>query len=77
MLVILDGWGLAPAGPANAVSVAKTPNFDFLWSDCAIQSDITNNLYLPLFFDRVVRVGRGEGPKDDGIARVLRTVTRQ
>ena len=27
-LVILDGWGHAPDGPANAVSLAKTPNFD-------------------------------------------------
>jgi 2,3-bisphosphoglycerate-independent phosphoglycerate mutase len=32
LLIILDGWGLAPAGPANAESLAKTPNFDFLWS---------------------------------------------
>jgi len=32
MLVILDGWGLANASASNAVSVAKTPNFDLLWS---------------------------------------------
>jgi len=32
MLVILDGWGLAPASSTNAQSVAKTPSFDFLWS---------------------------------------------
>src|SRR5262245_38934782 len=31
-LVILDGWGLAPAGPGNAVSQADTPNFDELWA---------------------------------------------
>src|SRR5262245_63518625 len=31
-LVILDGWGLAPYGPGNAVSQASTPNFDQLWS---------------------------------------------
>jgi 2,3-bisphosphoglycerate-independent phosphoglycerate mutase len=31
-LVILDGWGLAPAGPGNAVSLADTPVFDGLWS---------------------------------------------
>jgi 2,3-bisphosphoglycerate-independent phosphoglycerate mutase len=31
-LVILDGWGLAPAGPGNAVSLAKTPVFDDLWA---------------------------------------------
>lgn len=32
MLVILDGWGLAPASATNSVSVANTPSFDFLWS---------------------------------------------
>jgi 2,3-bisphosphoglycerate-independent phosphoglycerate mutase len=30
-LVILDGWGCAPAGPGNAVELAETPNFDRLW----------------------------------------------
>jgi 2,3-bisphosphoglycerate-independent phosphoglycerate mutase len=30
-LVVLDGWGLAPPGPGNAVSQAQTPNFDELW----------------------------------------------
>jgi 2,3-bisphosphoglycerate-independent phosphoglycerate mutase len=30
-LIILDGWGLAPAGPGNAISLADTPNFDRLW----------------------------------------------
>jgi len=31
-LIILDGWGLAPAGPGNAVSLADTPVFDELWA---------------------------------------------
>ncbi len=31
-LVILDGWGLAPAGPGNAVELASTPVFDRLWN---------------------------------------------
>ena len=31
-LVILDGWGLAPAGPGNAVELADTPVFDSLWA---------------------------------------------
>jgi 2,3-bisphosphoglycerate-independent phosphoglycerate mutase len=31
-LVILDGWGLAPPGPGNAVSLADTPVFDDLWA---------------------------------------------
>ncbi len=32
VLIILDGWGLAPAGPGNAISLAKTPNFNKLWA---------------------------------------------
>jgi 2,3-bisphosphoglycerate-independent phosphoglycerate mutase len=31
-LVVLDGWGLAPDGPGNAVSLARTPVFDALWA---------------------------------------------
>ena len=31
-LVILDGWGLAPVGPGNAVELAVTPVFDELWA---------------------------------------------
>ncbi len=27
-LVILDGWGIAPEGPGNAVALAETPTFD-------------------------------------------------
>ena len=30
-LVVLDGWGLAPPGPGNAISQASTPTFDALW----------------------------------------------
>ena len=32
-LVVLDGWGLAPDGPGNAVSLARTPVFDELWGN--------------------------------------------
>jgi 2,3-bisphosphoglycerate-independent phosphoglycerate mutase len=31
VLIVLDGWGLAPEGPGNAVSLARTPVFDELW----------------------------------------------
>jgi 2,3-bisphosphoglycerate-independent phosphoglycerate mutase len=31
VLIVLDGWGIAPDGPGNAVSLAKTPVFDELW----------------------------------------------
>jgi 2,3-bisphosphoglycerate-independent phosphoglycerate mutase len=32
VLIVLDGWGLAPDGDGNAVSLARTPVFDELWS---------------------------------------------
>jgi 2,3-bisphosphoglycerate-independent phosphoglycerate mutase len=32
-LVVLDGWGLAEPGPGNAVSLARTPVFDGLWTE--------------------------------------------
>ncbi|MBD0317824.1 MAG: 2,3-bisphosphoglycerate-independent phosphoglycerate mutase [Thermoleophilia bacterium] len=31
-LVVLDGWGIAPSGPGNAVDLARTPVFDRLWA---------------------------------------------
>jgi 2,3-bisphosphoglycerate-independent phosphoglycerate mutase len=30
-LVVLDGWGIAPPGPGNAILLADTPVFDALW----------------------------------------------
>jgi 2,3-bisphosphoglycerate-independent phosphoglycerate mutase len=33
-LVVLDGWGLAPPGPGNAIELAETPVFDDLWTRC-------------------------------------------
>ncbi len=30
-LIVLDGWGLGPDGPGNAISLAATPVFDELW----------------------------------------------
>ncbi len=31
LLIILDGWGLAAAGDANAITQANTPHWDRLW----------------------------------------------
>jgi 2,3-bisphosphoglycerate-independent phosphoglycerate mutase len=32
-LVILDGWGIGPPGPGNAIELAETPVFDRLWRE--------------------------------------------
>ena len=32
VLVIMDGFGIAPAGPGNAITAAKTPNLDALFA---------------------------------------------
>ncbi|WP_291440151.1 2,3-bisphosphoglycerate-independent phosphoglycerate mutase [Desulfovibrio sp.] len=34
LLLILDGWGIAPPGPGNAPSIARTPNLDALTTRC-------------------------------------------
>jgi 2,3-bisphosphoglycerate-independent phosphoglycerate mutase len=31
VLIVIDGWGCAPDGPANAIALAKTPVMDRLW----------------------------------------------
>lgn len=35
LLLILDGWGIAPQGPANATDVANTPVLDNLLKTCS------------------------------------------
>jgi 2,3-bisphosphoglycerate-independent phosphoglycerate mutase len=32
-LIVLDGWGIAPPGPGNAIELADTPVFDRLWRE--------------------------------------------
>jgi len=34
ILLILDGWGLAPDGEGNLIAAAATPHFDELWDAC-------------------------------------------
>jgi 2,3-bisphosphoglycerate-independent phosphoglycerate mutase len=42
VLCILDGWGLAPAGPGNAPSLAATPCFDGLMATCPHATLVTH-----------------------------------
>ena len=42
VLCILDGWGLAPPGPGNAVALADTPVFDGLMRECPRATLVTH-----------------------------------
>lgn len=42
VLCILDGWGLAPAGPGNAVALAATPTYDKVMASCPHAQLITH-----------------------------------
>ncbi|MGH2353418.1 MAG: 2,3-bisphosphoglycerate-independent phosphoglycerate mutase [Chloroflexota bacterium] len=33
VLIILDGWGIAPPGPGNAITTARTPHLDGYWRE--------------------------------------------
>lgn len=43
LLVILDGWGVAPASPTNAVWLAQTPNMDRWWQTYPATTLIAHN----------------------------------
>lgn len=32
VLIVLDGWGVAPPSPGNAIEIANTPNMDKYWA---------------------------------------------
>ena len=48
MLLILDGFGIAKAGPANAITTADTPNLDKLWANCPNTQIQASGLYVGL-----------------------------
>ncbi len=43
VLVILDGWGIAPPGPGNAVHLANPACFNALWDKCPHSTLIASN----------------------------------
>ncbi|MHC4973499.1 MAG: 2,3-bisphosphoglycerate-independent phosphoglycerate mutase [Planctomycetota bacterium] len=47
-LIVLDGWGQAPAGPANCVHLAETPVVDRLDATCPRTTLVTSGLAVGL-----------------------------
>src|SRR5688500_15736313 len=33
VVIILDGWGIGPPGPGNAIALARTPHMDRYWAE--------------------------------------------
>jgi len=48
LLAILDGWGIAPEGPGNAVTLAKTPVLDNLFRVCPNATLLTSGEHVGL-----------------------------
>jgi 2,3-bisphosphoglycerate-independent phosphoglycerate mutase len=48
VLIVLDGWGLAPPGPGNAIATAHTPVFDQLWREYPTTSLTASGLAVGL-----------------------------
>jgi 2,3-bisphosphoglycerate-independent phosphoglycerate mutase len=48
VLCVLDGWGYRAERDANAVALARTPNFDRLWRDCPHSLLRTDGAYVGL-----------------------------
>lgn len=38
ILLVLDGWGLAPPGPSNAIAAARTPSLDHLLATSVVRT---------------------------------------
>ena len=48
ILVIMDGHGIAPAGPGNAVATARTPNLDRLYREFPMSQLQASGLFVGL-----------------------------
>jgi len=48
----MDGWGIAQKGPGNAVTLAKTVNYDRLWASFPHTQLIASNKAVGLRLSR-------------------------
>ncbi len=47
-LLVLDGWGVAPAWGGNTIAIASTPNYDHLWQKYPRTTLYANGSYVGL-----------------------------
>ena len=67
LLLLLDGWGIAPAGEANAISLAKTPNFLRLTEEYPVALLDSGHKNLNA---RYLTIGSGQDCPDENIEPV-------
>jgi len=48
ILIIMDGWGIAPSWGGNAISIAQTPFFDMMWRKYPRTSLFASGVYVGL-----------------------------
>ncbi|KPJ85329.1 hypothetical protein AMJ57_03465 [Parcubacteria bacterium SG8_24] len=70
MLVVLDGWGLAPPGPGNAISLAEKPHWDRFLAEFPHSQLMAHGRYVGLLPNQE---GNSEsGHMNIGAGRVVR-----
>ena len=74
VLLILDGWGLAPKSPANAIELARKPNFDYCWENYPHTKLQASGKYVGLPPDQVgnseaghMNIGAGRAVGQDAV----------
>ncbi len=74
VLLILDGWGLAPKNKANAIEFAHKPNFDYLWKHYPHTQLMAHGKYVGLPNNQVgnseaghMNIGGGRIIKQDSV----------
>ncbi|MFA6603782.1 MAG: 2,3-bisphosphoglycerate-independent phosphoglycerate mutase [Patescibacteria group bacterium] len=70
VLAVIDGWGLAPPGRGNAISLSKTPNLDALFGKYPHSQLMAHGRYVGLLPDQE---GNSEaGHMNIGAGRIVR-----
>ena len=74
VLLILDGWGIAPKNRGNAIELARKPNFDKFWDRYPHTELKAHGEFVGLFKDEVgnseaghMSIGAGRLIKDDAV----------
>ena len=74
VLLILDGWGIAPVGPGNAIELARKPNFDKLWQKYPHTQLFAHGHYVGLPDSQIgnseaghMNIGAGRKVKQDSV----------